>query len=137
MRRGAEIAIAGTAPHRIHERIVMTVDEARAFSAEWIAAWNSHDLDRILSHFAPDIVLLSPVAQKLVGNGRVAGLPALRAYWTKGLAAQPELKFEFVDLCIGHDCLTVLYRNHRGQQAAETFEFGADGKVIRSFACYG
>jgi ketosteroid isomerase-like protein len=115
----------------------MTVDEARAFSAEWIAAWNSHDLDRILSHYAPDIVFLSPVAQKLVGNGRVAGLPALRAYWTKGLAAQPELKFEFVDLCVGHDCLTVLYRNHRGQQAAETFEFGAEGKVIRSFACYG
>jgi len=115
----------------------MTIDEARAFAAEWIAAWNSHDLDRILSHYAGDIVFLSPFAQQLVGNGRVSGLPALRAYWAKGLAAQLDLKFEFIDVRVGHDCLTILYRNHRGQQAAETCEFGADGKVIRSFACYG
>jgi hypothetical protein len=47
----------------------MTIDDARAFAAEWIAAWNSHDLDRILSHYAGDIVFLSPFAQQLVGNG--------------------------------------------------------------------
>jgi hypothetical protein len=58
----------------------MTIDEARAFAAEWIAAWNSHDLDRVLSHYAANIVFLSPFAQQLVGNGRVSGLPALRAY---------------------------------------------------------
>jgi len=114
----------------------MTIDEARAFAAEWIAAWNSHDLNRILSHYAANIVFLSPIAQQRVGNGRVCGLPALRAYWGKGLAAQLDLKFELIDVCVGHECLTILYRNHRGQQAAETCEFGADGKVIRSFACY-
>jgi ketosteroid isomerase-like protein len=115
----------------------MTIDDARAFAAEWIAAWNSHDLDRVLSHYAADIVFLSPFARELVGNGRVCGLPALRAYWAKGLAARRDLKFELIDVRVGHDCLTILYRNHRGQQAAETCEFGVDGKVIRSFACYG
>ncbi len=115
----------------------MTPDEARTFASEWIAAWNSHDLDRILSHYSADIELLSPFAQKLVGSGRISGLPALRAYWTKGLVAQPELEFQFIDLRLGYDCLTILYRNHRSQQGAETFEFGADGKVVRSFACYG
>jgi ketosteroid isomerase-like protein len=115
----------------------MTKDEARAFAAEWIAAWNSHDLDRILSRYAADIVLLSPFAQKLVGNGRIVGLPALRAYWTQGLKAQPDLKFDLVDMRMGHECLTILYRNHRGQQGAETFEFETGGKVVRSFACYG
>lgn len=112
-------------------------DPAQAFAAEWVAAWNSHDLDRILSHYATDIVFLSPVAQKRVGDGRVVGIPALRAYWEQGLATQPELKFELLNVLVGHECLTVLYRNHRGQQAAETFEFGSDGKVVRSFACYG
>jgi ketosteroid isomerase-like protein len=107
------------------------------FAADWIVAWNSHDIDHILSHYADDMELLSPVAQKLVGHGRISGLPALRAYWTKGLAAQPNLKFQFIDIRVGHDCLTILYRNHREQQAAETFEFGAHGKVVRSFACYG
>jgi hypothetical protein len=41
------------------------------------------------------------------------------------------------DVHVGHDCLTILYRNHREQQAAETFEFGAHGKIVRSCACYG
>ena len=40
------------------------------------------------------------------------------------------------DTFVGHDALTILYRNHRGQQAAETCEFAADGKVVRSCACY-
>jgi ketosteroid isomerase-like protein len=115
----------------------MTTDEARAFATEWIEAWNKHDLDRVLSHYATEIVLLSPFAQKLVGSGRIVGVPALRAYWEKGLAAQPALNFEFVDVRVGHECLTILYRNHRSQQSAETFEFGKDGKVVRAFACYG
>jgi hypothetical protein len=115
----------------------MTDEEAREFAAEWIAAWNSHDLDRVLRHYADDIVFLSPYAEKLVGNGRILGIAALRAYWRKGLAALPNLHFDFVALRIGYDCLTILYRNHRGQDAAETFEFAADGKVVRSFACYG
>jgi hypothetical protein len=52
------------------------------------------------------------------------------------LAQQGDLKFELFDVLIGHACLTILYRNHRGQRAAETFEFGPDGKVVRSCACY-
>lgn len=114
----------------------MTGEEARAFAAEWIEAWNSHDLERILAHYAADIVFLSPVAHKRVGNGRVTGTAALRSYWAQGLAAQPDLAFELIDVLVGYECLTILYRNHRGQTAAETFEFGGDGKVVRSFACY-
>jgi ketosteroid isomerase-like protein len=110
--------------------------DARAFAEDWIAAWNAHDLDRILSHYASDVAFLSPLAQKRVGNGRVEGLAALRNYWSGALAAQPGLKFELLDVLTGHACLTVLYRNHRGQTAAETFEFRTDGKVVRSFACY-
>jgi ketosteroid isomerase-like protein len=37
----------------------MTSGEAQAFADEWIAAWNSHDLDRVLSHYAPEVVFLS------------------------------------------------------------------------------
>jgi ketosteroid isomerase-like protein len=114
----------------------MTADEARAFADEWVAAWNAHDLDRILSHYAEDIVFLSPVAQKLTGSGRVVGIEALRAYWKQALGAQPGLRFDFIGLRRGHDCVTILYRNHRGNQTAETLEFGPDGKVVRAFACY-
>ena len=114
----------------------MTPITARAFALDWIESWNSHDLDRILAHYAPEIVFLSPVAQKRVGNGRVVGLDALRDYWGQGLAAQSDLAFELIDVLIGHHCLTIHYANHRGQTAAETFEFRGDGKVVRSIACY-
>ena len=106
------------------------------FAEEWVAAWNSHDLDRILSHYAADIVFLSPLAQRRLGDGRVEGQDVLRTYWRAGLDAQPGLRFELENVLVGHHCLTILYRNHRGEAAAETFEFGADGKVVRSFACY-
>jgi hypothetical protein len=114
----------------------MTGEEARAFADEWIAAWNSHDLDRVLSHYSPEVVFLSPIAQKVVGNGRVVGIHALRSYWGKALATLPQLKFELLNVLVGHACLTILYMNHRNQQAAETFEFANDGKVVRSCACY-
>lgn len=106
------------------------------FAAEWIAAWNGRDLDRILSHYAEDIVFLSPNAERVTGNGRVMGLGALRSYWRRGLDAQPHLHFEFESVLVGHEALTILYRNHRGQQVAETVEFDAAGKVTRSVACY-
>ena len=112
------------------------VNDPRAFANEWLAAWNARDLDRILSHYAPDIVFLSPIALARVGEGRISGIAALRSYWEKGLAAQPDLRFELIDLLAGHECMTILYRNHRGQSAAETFEFGPAGTVVRSFACY-
>lgn len=109
---------------------------ATAFAKEWIEAWNAHDLDRILSHYASGIVLLSPIAQRHVGSGRVEGLDALRHYWSAALASQRNLKFELIETMAGYSSLTIVYRNHRDSRAAETFEFDRDGKVVRSIACY-
>lgn len=110
--------------------------DADAFGADWVAAWNSHDLERILSHYADEIVFRTPRAVGLVGTGLVRGKPALRAYWGKALEVAPELRFELQRVYAGHGVVTIAYTNHRGQQAAETCEFGAGGLVIRSAACY-
>jgi hypothetical protein len=109
---------------------------AETFAHAWIAAWNARDLDAVLTHYAPEIVFLSPFAEKLLGTGRVEGLDALRTYWRAGLDATPSLHFELEAVLAGYRSLTVLYRNHRDQQVAETVEFDAAGKVIRSVACY-
>ncbi len=114
----------------------MSPEAANAFAQEWIAAWNAHDADRVLSHYASDVVFLSPIAQARVGNGRVEGIEALENYWRPALTAMPDLKFELKHVLIGHDCLTILYRNHRQQLVAETVEFGPSGKVVKSCACY-
>jgi hypothetical protein len=125
-----------TVAYHTREGSTIMNSSPQAFAGEWIAASNRHDLDRILSHYASDIVFFSPIAQRHTGNGRVSGACALRSYWEKGLAAYPGLKFELLNVLTGHECLTILYCNNRGQQVAETFEFGAGGKVARSFACY-
>src|SRR5215469_1635474 len=39
-----------------------TESEAKEFARQWVAAWNSHDLDAIMSHYDADVVLTSPVA---------------------------------------------------------------------------
>jgi ketosteroid isomerase-like protein len=73
--------------------------EARLFAERWVEAWNSHDLDAILSHYTPHVVLTSPAAAQLLGDpsGTVSGKEALRRYFERGLAAYPNLKFELLE----------------------------------------
>jgi ketosteroid isomerase-like protein len=111
---------------------------AERFAEEWIAAWNAHDLDAILSHYADDIVFRSPRIA-LVMSERVdfvSSKPALARYWGKALALAKDLHFTFDRLYVGGDSLTIAYRNHRNQNAAETFVFGKQGLVVESIATY-
>ena len=111
-------------------------DAARTFADEWIECWNSHDLDRILSHYADDICFHSPRAQLVTGTSPVNGKPALRAYWSKALSQSPDLEFSLIEYFLGVDCLSVHYVNHRDQRVIETFVFGEQGLVTESIACY-
>jgi ketosteroid isomerase-like protein len=43
----------------------MDHDWARQLCESWVAAWNAHDLERVLSHFSDDIVFSSAVAAQL------------------------------------------------------------------------
>ncbi|MEQ1541220.1 MAG: nuclear transport factor 2 family protein [Novosphingobium sp.] len=106
------------------------------FAEDWVAAWNARDLDRILSHYAAGVVFVSPVAASLTGCGTVIGKAALEAYWRAALDRAPDLHFSLDRVLEGAGALTLLYRNHRGQHVAETCEFDAAGRVVRSVACY-
>ena len=107
-----------------------------AFAAEWVAAWNARDLPRILSHYADEVVFLSPTAQAVVGNGRVEGKAALQTYWEQALARVPDLHFELIDVYVGFESLTIHYARADGRRACESFEFAPDGRVRRSMATY-
>lgn len=116
----------------------MTEQEAMEFAQEWIAAWNSHDIDAIVSHYAEDVVLTSPVAAKLLEDpsGTVRGTNALRSYFTRGLQLVPTLKFEFIEVMFGLSSIVVCYKNQRGTKTAEFMEFDKTGKVVRVVANY-
>lgn len=117
---------------------MLTENEARKFAEQWVRAWNSHDLEAILSHYASEVVLTSPVAAELLNDptGTVVGKKALAAYFRRGLEAHPNLAFELLDVLWGLSSIVLYYLNHRGTKTAEFMEFDRDAKVVRVVANY-
>ncbi len=117
----------------------MTKEEALELAGEWIAAWNAHDLDRIMVHYDDAVELTSPVAARLFGtaDGRVMGRANLRAYFRRGIEAYPELQFHLLDVLVGVNSVVLYYKNQEARRTAEFMEFSASGRVIRVVANYG
>jgi ketosteroid isomerase-like protein len=110
---------------------------ARRFAEEWAAAWNSHDLERILAHYEDEVVLVSPVALRLLGRESVEGKAALREYFRRGLEAYADLRFDLIDVLWGVETVVVVYANNvRGGKSAEVMQFGSAGKVRCVWANY-
>ena len=116
----------------------MTRDEAWNLANHWVAAWNAHDLDSIMSHYEDAVELTSPVAAKLLGiaGGKVVGKANLRAYFQRGLEAYPELHFHLEDVLWGMNSVVLYYTNQKGTRTAEFMELSAAGKVARVVAHY-
>jgi len=115
-----------------------TEPKAQDFAHEWIAAWNAHDLDGIMSHYDVHVVLNSPIAAKVLNepSGMVKGKAALRDYFKRGLELYPNLHFELVDVFFGMASIVVVYKNQKDTRTAEFMEFGDDGKITRVVANY-
>lgn len=113
------------------------IEFAERFASDWIAAWNSHDLDRILAHYEDDFEMTSPLIVALVGEpcGKLRGKGAVGAYWAKALHKIPDLHFELLTTLAGVDSVTLYYKGHRGL-SAEVLHFGSTGKVRAAFAHY-
>ncbi|MFJ9082983.1 nuclear transport factor 2 family protein [Streptomyces sp. NPDC102384] len=102
---------------------------ARTFVDSWVTAWNAHDLDALLAHFADDVTFRSPVAAQLLGgDGVMRGKDALREYWTEGLRRIPDLRFEVVGSYVGVNSLVINYRNQKGGLVNEVLIF--DGPLV-------
>ena len=116
----------------------MDREQAERFAAEWLTAWNSRDLDRILVHYAEDVLFISPFAQRIMDDsaGVVRGKAALREYFRKGLAAYPSLRFELIRVLAGVDSVVLYYRGVNDLYAAEMMELDTDGRIRRASAHY-
>jgi ketosteroid isomerase-like protein len=113
-------------------------DTATDFADAWFRAWNSHDLDEIMSLYAEGVALVSPTAAALLGDpaGEVRGGAALRAYFRKGLEVYPDLRFEVLDIMWGLRSVVLCYVNQKGTKSAEFMELDATGKITRVVANY-
>ena len=113
-------------------------EQADRFATEWIAAWNAHDLDAIVAHYAEDVSFVSPFVAALTGeeSARIEGRAALREYFRLGLEAYPDLHFDLFTALAGASSIALHYRSVGGRLAIETMELDEDGLVVRVCAHY-
>ncbi|MEZ5502716.1 MAG: nuclear transport factor 2 family protein [Halioglobus sp.] len=103
------------------------------FAREWIDAWNAHDMERILTHYADDFEMASPLIVERLGvpAGRLRGRNAVRDYWLPCLSLHPPLRFELIDVFAGVDTITLYYRHVGRRRVAETLFFNSAGQVTQ------
>jgi ketosteroid isomerase-like protein len=107
-----------------------------ALGRDWIAAWNSHDLERVLSLYAEDSEMTSDKIQALGfdASGTLRGKARIRAYWGKALGLLPNLHFHLIDTYVSPDSIVVFYQNERGARICEYLRLNAEGKIIQGSA---
>jgi ketosteroid isomerase-like protein len=113
---------------------------AREFATEWVAAWNSGDLERIFSHYVDDFEMRSPliVERGFSRTGALRGKDAIRPYWAAGIAgAKPPLKFDLIAAYAGVDTIAIHYRSVGRKVVVEVLEFDEQRRAIRGSACHG
>jgi len=107
-----------------------------ALGRQWIAAWNSHDLERVLALYAEDSEMTSDKIPALGfdSSGTLRGKAGIRAYWAKALQLLPDLQFTLIDTYVSPDSIVVFYQNERGAKICEYLRLNAEGKIIQGSA---
>lgn len=117
---------------------MLNEQQLATFAAEWIAAWNSHDMERILSHYTEDIEVNSPMIA-LSTNSTTASLKgktAVRAYWEAALEKMPDLKFELIDVTVGVNSVALYYHSVLNKRSVEVMFLTEAQKVYKMMAHY-
>ncbi len=118
----------------------MPITEAFAadFARTWYAAWNAHDIDAIMAHYAPTIRHSSPFIKRYNNSDAPAleGVDAVRDYFARALARNPDLRFNPQHITVGLASVILIYTRMTGDLAAEVFFFDNEGKITRSVSHY-
>ena len=115
-----------------------TESEADEYAREWIAAWNSHDVERIAEHYGDTVEYESPfVARLSPGRTRLSGIDAVRNYIAAAFEHFPDLRFTGPYLvALGAESVAIVYRSVAGLVAAETLVLDEHGRVSRVHCHY-
>ncbi|AQW90315.1 MULTISPECIES: nuclear transport factor 2 family protein [Elizabethkingia] len=114
------------------------MSKAQQFAKTWIEAWNSHDMNAILSHYSEDIEITTPMIKMALGegDGSLKGKEAVADYWRRALDKMPDLHFELYDVTEGVDSVALYYKSVMDKKAVEVMFFNEEGKVNKMFAHY-
>lgn len=119
-----------------------TKESAATFATAWYAAWNAHDVEKIMALYAEGIDHTSPFIARYTPAGEkpprsIKGKAGVKAYFARALAKNPDLKFIPMHLTVGMESVILVYRRMNGDLAAELFAFDDTGLVERSISHYG
>jgi len=106
------------------------------FVDEWIAAWNSHDLERILALYDDDFTMHSPYIQTRLGidSGKLKGKQAIGEYWQSALNQQPSLHFELIDRYAGVNSVCIVYQKLPAKSVCENLLLNEQFKIQAAYA---
>jgi hypothetical protein len=108
----------------------------------WLAAFNSHDVQLLVSLYADDCTHTSPKIRALHPHtgGKLVGRAALASWWRDANARLPNLRYELVSLTANVDRAVLEYVRHAPNEpampVAESFDV-RDGKIIASRVYHG
>jgi hypothetical protein len=91
-----------------------------------------------MRHYADDVRLCSPkvVARCGIADGWLVGKDRLREYFAIGVQA-PGLRFDLVDVLLGVDAMSIVYRREDGALVVDLLEVDEQHRGRRVVVCYG
>jgi hypothetical protein len=113
-------------------------DDATAAAEDWIAAWNAHDLDAILEHYAENVVFRADtvVARWNREDGTLRNKAELREHFRLGLERASNLHFTLREVLTCPDGYAVVYVRENGNVVIDAVELDDDGNAARVHAYY-
>jgi ketosteroid isomerase-like protein len=108
------------------------------FVTEWIESWNSHNLDRILSHYSDNFEITTPMIKVAsdIETGTLKGKENIRNYREAAFKKAPDLHFELKEVTEGVGSIAIYYKSVLGKMAIEVMFFNEEGKVKKVIAHY-
>ena len=112
--------------------------QKRQLAQHWIEAWNAHDLDRIMEHYAADVEFEANTVVRRwhKPDGILRGVAELREHFRLGLELAPALRFELEDVFSAPSGYAVLYRRENGNRVLDVVELNPDDLAQRVKAFY-
>jgi hypothetical protein len=113
-------------------------EKAWKFAHEWLEAWNKHDVDLIMKHYADSIEFCSPVVQKVLGDpkGIVRGINPLRDYFSRQLNKFSTLHFQLLDVFASPQSIVLYYKINRGLMCTEVMILDHKMQATKVYANY-
>ena len=106
--------------------------------SDWIEAWNTHDLERIMSHYADEVEFTAQtvIARWGKADGKLKGKEELRLHFGKGLALAPDIHFTVEEILWAPNGYAVLYHRENGNRAMDAVELNEGGQAAKVTAYY-